>query len=176
MSEISAAGMSGAMGSVSIRTPSTPTPSQTPATPTDGGGARTTAAATSLETGRTDSSSSMTERLSLSSSSMSLSVEQTAANDKLAMLVMLLVQLLFGQKDKAKEEKDPFVGLAAMMLLSSLSGGAERMSYIESNTSQVAYASTTSNVSAVQASAYGQGAAPSLDGTTGLGGNLDIQG
>jgi hypothetical protein len=107
---------------------------------------------------------------------MSMSVEQTDANEKLAMLVMLLIQMLFSQKDEDEDEKDPFVGLAAMMLMSSLGGGSERMSYIESNTSQAAYSSTTTNVSAVQASAYGQGAAPSLDGTTGLGVNLDIQG
>ncbi len=107
---------------------------------------------------------------------MSLSVEQTDANEKLAMLVMLLIQMLFSQKDDDEEKQDPFVGLAAMMLMSSLGGGSERMSYIESNTSQVAYSSTTSNVSAVQASAYGQGTSASLDGTTGLGGNLDVQG
>jgi len=92
---------------------------------------------------------------------MSMSIEQTQANEKLAMLVMLLIQMLFSQKDDDKDEKDPFVGLAAMMLLSTLGGGSERMSYIESNTSQVAYSSTTTSVSAVQASAYGQGAAPS---------------
>ncbi len=107
---------------------------------------------------------------------MSLSVEQTDPNDKLAMLVMLLIQMLFSKDDEDEDKKDPFVGLAAMMLMSSMGGGSERMSYIESNTSQVAYSSTTSNVSAVQASAYGQGAASPLDGTTGLGGNLDVQG
>lgn len=120
--------------------------------------------------------SSRSEVVGFASSSYSMQFEQSSQNERMAMLVMMLIQLLFGQNEDDQRESDPFMAMAGLMMLSSFSQSYQQVSYFESQSSQVSLSMTTENASAVQVTSYVQSSGDSVSGETPVGRNLDITG
>ena len=131
----------------------------------------------SIQIGQSGQTSSSRSEVVSQFSSSSFRFEQVAQNDKLAMLVAMLIQyLLEGREDDNKNKRDPFAGLAGLMMLDAMGGSAGRMTYIESQSSQVSMSMTTTNASAVQATAYGQASGDATSGGAPTGGSLNVVG
>ncbi len=114
---------------------------------------------------------------SLSSSSGAYATQGSATNDKLAALVLALIQILLGQKDKEDEDKKLLAGLVGMLALSAGSRYdlGQYRSIEMSQSSQVLEITTTSNAAAVQAGAYSRSVGSAGSSTSGtLGQSLNV--
>jgi len=143
-----------------------------------GGTGLNTAGASDGSVGSVSATSSLTrsaQSLSLSSSRLSLSGATTSANDKLAAMILALIEIVLGLNDKNKDDDNKLLaGLVGLMALSGLrQSGGNYQSLELTQSSQVAQVTTTMTSSAVQASAYTRGAG-SADGGASTGGTLNV--
>jgi hypothetical protein len=134
-----------------------------------------------VETGVSVSRTS--QMFSLSASRSAASSGGAAADERLAAMVLALIQIVLGLGDKDKDKDDNSKLLASLLGLLALSGARQSsstefssMEYMQS--SQIVQMSTTTNVSAVQASAYCRGTtavSPGVpDGGESGGGSLNV--
>jgi hypothetical protein len=116
------------------------------------------------------------QTFSLSSSRMSLSGSSDTAGDKLAAMVLALLEIVLGLKDKDKDDNNKLLaGLLGMLALSgSRRSGSDLQSLELTQSSQVTQVTTTMNSSAVQASAYTRAAGGAESGGASTGGTLNI--
>lgn len=157
--------------------------SEISATSAVGAGGLSSAASTRIDTssaggsGTTASVSQTSQTTSMSSSSSTYFSSQTGASDKLAAMVLALIDILLGLKDDDDKDKKLLAGIVGMLAL----GGANRMMGGElkslefSQSSQFMEMTSTTNVSAVQAGAYDRAAGGAeTGGGSPIGGNLDV--
>lgn len=107
-------------------------------------------------------------------SSQSLSLTSSAsADDKMAALIIALIEIVLGLKKKDDDQGDKLLaGLAGLLALSAgRQSGGQYQSLEFSQSSQVTQISTTTNVAAVQAGAYSRGASGTDNGAS-TGGNF----
>jgi hypothetical protein len=108
---------------------------------------------------------------------MSLTSSSASTSDKLAALVLALIELVLGLKDSDDDDKKLLAGLVGLL---ALSGGRQTTSEFTSielrQSSQVAQVVTTTNTAAVQAGSYGRLVSGTEGGGSAVGGNLNVTG
>jgi hypothetical protein len=107
---------------------------------------------------------------------MSLSGASGTASDKLAAMVLALIEIVLGLNDKNKDDdKKMLAGLLGMLALSANRTSGSGLQSLElTQSSQVMQMTTTTNSSAVQASAYTRSAGGAESGGGASGGTLNI--
>ncbi len=103
--------------------------------------------------------------------------ESGGFNQKMVALVLALMEIILGLKDKDDEDKKTLVGLAGML---AFSGDQQRVGEYHSlsltQSSQVTQVSTTTNADAVQAGAYSRGSGAADTSGPSVGGQLNVTG
>ena len=157
--------------------------SEISATSAAGAGGLTSAASARIDTsgvsgGSEGTSVSQTSQsLNISSSSTSYYSGISGTDDKLGTMVMALIDIILGLNDDDDKDKKLLGGIVGLLALAGANRmmGNELRSLEFSQSSQVMQMTTTTNVSAVQASAYDQAAGGADAGAAGqVGGNLDV--
>ena len=143
------------------------------------GGLTPTGGGTAGEVGSTSTTNSLSygsQTLNLSSSRMSLSSATGSSNDKLAAMVLALIEIVLGLNSKDKDDdKKMLAGLLGLLALSANRGSGNELQSLElTQSSQVMQMTTTTNSSAIQASAYTRSAGGADSGGGASGGTLNI--
>ena len=144
-----------------------------------GNGGQSTQQADSTTTGSTTTSASIsntTQSYNFTSSSSAVR-ESSDFNQKMAALILALMEIILGLKDKDDEDKKALVGLAGLLAFTGEKqwvGEYQSMSLNQS--SQVTQVSTTTNATAVQAGAYSRASGAADTSSPSVGGQLNVTG
>lgn len=143
-----------------------------------------------LAGGQVANSASVASAQSISGSNYSLNISESQAtylsssvsqglseaDQRVMMLILALIQILFGSDDDDSKKRNAALGLAAALMQSGQSQQSQEFTYLEMSDFQYSESYSEFQASSAQAASYGQVASTSAGASSASGANLNVTG